>query len=827
MSISIRRKYENSLIDQSLRSSAVIPVMAYAESQNLFLMDDKSMGVAFECTPMYGADEKVQERVNGFLNQDYPANTLVSISLFRSPDIVPMTNRMLMMRDHHRHPVFTPVIRERTEFLLKHSHEKLISQSNQGYYDSGIVQDLKLFVTVKVPLSRNEPSQRELREFIDLRTKVEASLQSIGVAPQLMTADSYIRALNTMVNWGEQASWRNGSTHWEQDKPICEQVFDYDTDIEIESQGLRLGKTHVRMLSAKKLPEAMYFGDAINYAGNLMGGTAILNENYMVTCNISFPETEKAKQQIHRKRQFTVNQAYGPLLKFVPILADKKNAFDLMYDSMNNGFRPVRISYSVALFAPTKERADAAIVSARAFWREQRFELMSDHFISMPMFINSLPLCADIAAIRDSFRYKTMTAEHAAPVIPLFGEWKGTGTPHAALMSRNGQIMSLSLHDSDTNMNLVVAAESGSGKSFLTNELIFSYLSEGAQIWVIDAGRSYEKLAELLKGDFVSFDDTASIGLNPFPLVHDYEDEEDALVSIVSSMASAQGLLDEWQISQLKMVMARCWKDKGKDMTVDLIAERCKESDDRRLRDVGDMLYMFTTEGGYGRYFKGQNNVNFKSDFTVLELDELQGRKHLRQVVLLQLIYQIQQEVFLGERNRKKIVIVDEAWDLLKEGEVSVFMEHAYRKFRKYGGSVIICTQSVNDLYENAVGRAISENSASMYLLGQTPETVESVKRSGRLALNEGGFHMLKTVRTIPGVYSEIFVKARSGWGIGRLIVGEFQKLLYSTKAQDVTAITNYVEAGLTVPEAINQVLSDRGLNHARGNTFKIEEAIA
>ncbi len=65
---------------------------------------------------------------------------------------------------------------------------------------------------------------------------------------------------------------------------------------------------------------------------------------------------------------------------------------------------------------------------------------------------------------------------------------------------------------------------------------------------------------------------------------------------------------------------------------------------------------------------------------------------------------------------------MDEAWDLLKEGEVSVFMEHAYRKFRKYGGSVVIATQSINDLYENAVGRAIAENSASMYLLGQTEE---------------------------------------------------------------------------------------------------------
>lgn len=815
MLVSIRRKWQESLLDENVRASAIIPVLSYSDEQHLFLMDDNSVGFGFECTPLYGADEKTQERMNGFLNQDYPAQTTVQFALFRSPDITAQTNYMLAMRDHYPHPVFSQVIQERTQFLLKHSHEKLVSSSSRGTYDNGFVQDLKLYVTVKVPAKRNQPNFRELRELIELRTKVESSLQSIGLEPRTLTANAYIRAMSTILNWGDNASWSHATPQWEEDKPICEQVFDYDTDIGVDRDGLRLGKQHVRLLSAKRLPEAMFFGDAINYAGDLMGTNQSLKENYLVTCNVFFPDTEKSKNHLERKRQFTVNQAYGPLLKFVPILADKKNSFDLMYESINEGFRPVRISYQIAVFAPTKDRADAAVITAQSAWRAQRFHLMHDRFVSLPMFISCLPLCTDRAAIRDSFRYKTMTAEHASVILPVFGEWKGTGTPHAALVSRNGQIMSLSLHDSDTNMNLVIAAESGSGKSFLTNELIFSYLSEGAQVWVIDAGRSYEKLAELLGGDFVSFEETASIGLNPFPLIQDYEDEEDAIVSIVSSMASARGNLDEWQISALKQTMARCWDDLGNAMTVDEIAKRCKESDDQRLRDVGQQLFVFTTEGGYGRYFTGKNNVNFGNDFTVLELDELQGRKHLRQVVLLQLIYQIQQEVFLGERNRKKIVIVDEAWDLLKEGEVSVFMEHAYRKFRKYGGSVIIATQSINDLYENEVGRAIAENSASFYLLGQTNETVESVKRSGRLALSEGGFHMLKTVRTVQGIYSEIFVKAKSGWGIGRLIVGEFQKLLYSTKAEDVNAIEQYVKQGQTIPDAIRMVMRDRGISDA------------
>ncbi len=279
---------------------------------------------------------------------------------------------------------------------------------------------------------------------------------------------------------------------------------------------------------------------------------------------------------------------------------------------------------------------------------------------------------------------------------------------------------------------------------------------------------------------------------------------------------SEENALDEWQTAKLKQLMSELWRGNEKDMTVDDIANRCLSEADQRIQDVGTQLYPFTRYGSYGRYFSGRNTMRFQSAFTVLKLDDLQGRKHLRQVVLLQLIYQIQREVYLGERSLKKIVIIEEGWDLLnasqegKKNKVAVFIERAYRKFRKYGASVAIVTQSINDLYENPVGRAVAENSANMYLLGQTEEAIESVKRSGRLALAEGGFHLLKTVHTIGGVYSEIFVKSKTGIGVGRLSVNDFQKLLYSTHPDDAYTINQHRKNGLSVSEAISAVMESR-----------------
>ncbi|WP_238877272.1 DUF5934 domain-containing protein, partial [Klebsiella pneumoniae] len=115
----------------------------------------------------------------------------------------------------------------------------------------------------------------------------------------------------------------------------------------------------------------------------------------MVVTNVFFPEAESTKNTLERKRQFTVNQAYGPMLKFVPVLADKKESFDTLYESMKEGAKPVKITYSVVLFAPTKERVEAAAMAARNIWRESRFELMEDKFVALPIFLNCLPFCTD------------------------------------------------------------------------------------------------------------------------------------------------------------------------------------------------------------------------------------------------------------------------------------------------------------------------------------------------------------------------------------------------------------------------------------------------
>lgn len=827
--VSFKHKTADSLLTEDIRAASLFQPLAFDEKYNIFLMDDKSIGFGFVCQPLSGTDEKIQQQIESLLNDQYPTNTQMQTILLRSPDINRDMYKMAALRGNFPHPLFTSIINERANFFKKHTSDPMKIRVDDRLYDIGFVYDTKVFVNFKIPISDVHPTQREIEEAILLQTRVRTTLETVRLCPQNLDAQMWVRTMQTLFNWGPDAAWRVEACEWDRTQTLNHQVVDYENDIEKGDDYLRIGKQYVKCLSAKRKPSELYFGDAIIAAGDMSGSQGGVKQNYMVVTNIIFCEPDSKKQAISRGHQYAVNQASGPLVRFIPVLVDKKNDFEIAYQSIQAGRRPMKMSYHVIVFASTLDEVEKAAQAARNYWRTNRFEIMVDKFIQLPILLNCLPFGCDIAAEKDLMRHKTVTADSAAVFLPIFGEWKGTFTPHVNLVSRNGQLMSFSLHDTTSNMNAVIAAASGSGKSFLTNEIISSYMSEGALVWVIDVGKSYEKICESFSGDFLSFGSSSELCLNPFELCislcgtsksrapnveyreSDSDDgEEDALIGLLIAMASPSGDLTDFQLSSLRRILNEVWMKHFRDTTVDHIEQALLDSNDLRIRDIGTQLYSFTSKGSYGRFFNGKNNIKFDNQLTVLELEQLKGRQHLQQVVLLQLIYQIQQEMYLGERDRKKLVIVDEAWDLLTKGDVAKFIESGYRRFRKYGGSVIIITQSINDLFNSTTGRAISENSATTLLLGQKPETIESVRKEGHLQLSDYDFERLKTVHTIIGVYSEIFVKGPTGMGIGRLVVNDFQKLLYSTNGKDVYEIDQRRKRGMSVPEAINDILDER-----------------
>ncbi|MBJ2181682.1 type IV secretion system protein TraC [Pseudomonas veronii] len=786
----------------------LLSVVAYDEDKKYFVMDDNMAGFAFLCRPLPGSDGKEGDQLKSVMKQAWPAGTMINFSSFPSQNINDQVNSMLRMRMHSPDDIAHQAIKSRASYLFKGTLEPIDDYS-------GIkVREIHTIITVKFPIAGPLPSEKEIQIISELRAQFDSTFKSIGFCPIGLTQNLYLEIMSSILNQGPTASWRDRmAQEADDDKPLKTQVLDYDRTLEVFSDHLKIGNTLVKTLSVKKFPRRVIQGSAAWYLGDLLTGNNGIRENCIISFTVYFPDQQAAKDKMNTKRQWANNQAYGPLLKFVPKLGAKKQGMDDLFKEIEEGEAIVRCNMTVIVFANDRDRLVRASSEARNYLGIRQFSFLEDKYFVLPLFLNALPFGADANAINESYRYKTMSVTQALPLLPIYGDWKGTGSPMMQFVSRNGQLMSYCLFDSETNYNATVAAQSGSGKSFLTNYLITAYRSAGAQVWVIDVGRSYEKLAKAFNGDFLEFKPDVTICLNPFELVQQYSEEEDVLIGLLCAMAAPTKALEDLQVAGLRKHTHDVWEVKGRDMSVDDVEQSLLGDEDSRIQDVGKQLYPFTSKGMYGKYFNGKNNVDFKNPFTVLELEELKGRKHLQQVVLLQLIYQIQQAMFLGDRDRQKIVVIDEAWSLLTEGDVAKFIEHGYRRFRKYNGAAITITQSVNDLYASPTGRAIAENSANTFLLGQKDDAINIIKKEGRLALSDGGFSILKSVHTIRGQYSEIFFMTESGSGVGRLTVDNFSKLLYSTTPKDVHDINVYVNKGMNTAEGINAVLRDRGVS--------------
>jgi hypothetical protein len=310
-------------------------------------------------------------------------------------------------------------------------------------------------------------------------------------------------------------------------------------------------------------------------------------------------------------------------------------------------------------------------------------------------------------------------------------------------------------------------------------------------------------------GSFIEFTESAGISLNPFSFVEDIDEDMELLQPLLAQMVSPREALDGFRYSTLGAAIKKVWKAKGRAMTITdihaLLATGRLDDDantdaegDRRLKDLAAMLAPYAREGTYGKYFDREASIDFSSDFIVLELEELKAKKDLQTVVLLIVMYRITREMYFT-RDRKKIVIIDEAWDLLSGGATAEFIEAGYRRARKYKGAFMSATQGVDDYYRNPAAKAALDNSDWMFLLRQKPESIEMMDKLGQLTMDDAMKRLLQSLRTEHGAYSEVFIHSPAGNGVGRLIVDPYSLLLFSSRAEDFSAINAKRAEGLSV----------------------------
>jgi conjugal transfer ATP-binding protein TraC len=480
----------------------------------------------------------------------------------------------------------------------------------------------------------------------------------------------------------------------------------------------------------------------------------------------------------------------------------------------------------LAIFS-APQKAAAAHEAANAIWRGRGFALNADAYMHRQALLASLPMTLthrfhkDLAKMRRVTRKTMANAIHMAPLI---AEWRGTQSPALVFGGRRGQLMTLDLFDNDLgNYNFAIIGAPGSGKSVLMNEMAWSYRAIGAKVWMLDLGRSFEKLCRKAGGTYIEFRADADIRLNPFSNIVDIHEDIDMLVPGIAKMASMQHALDEVQYKAISAMVLKQFREHGNDLRITALRDAFKTGtiqelgvvNDQRIKDLAIMLNPYSRGGQYERFFEGRNNVDFSNDFIVIENEELKRRPDLHAVVNILLLHQITGEMYLT-RNRRKVLFIDELKQQLGDSGAddpvkAAVIEEAARRARKYGGALGTATQSADDYYGSAQMEAAFNCSDWVFLLRQKPESIEMLDRKGRLTMDEPKKRLLHSLRTEAGVFSELYITSPMGEGVARNILDPATHLLFSNKLEDNAPIDALRAQGLSIDEAITELLRSRG----------------
>ena len=818
------------------RLTGILPYVGWMEEERFFTLDNtvfgqkpsiaNSIGFCVETIPQTGANDEM-EKVLASLFMSCPTNTGIQISLYASPKIAGVLKQQYDLIDDQADAVFKAMATRRFDYLMKGADKSLFS------HHIYLLRNFRCIISITLPLDPENPG--DVDEATRIKEGIHATLRSAHLPAIDWEPNDLLNFVADFYDHKRIFAREHGSSylkgnniHIEYDdaKLMRSQISSLDIAASVEDELIKFRnagglETAISCLSVRQYPKYFRLGNMGALIGDYYQLALAIPCPFIVTMGAVVMDYESTRTKAQLKAARATQSAGSQMARFQPDLQDRKRDWDMVLRAFENGRNVVQMYHQIVLISKLKHTAKSEH-AVRAVWRARGFDLTNDIYVAHQALAAAMP-CTLTRSLQSDLRtfgrIGTKTADNAIMTSPLIAEWRGTITPVLTLYGRRGQVMAIDLFDNQGgNYNFAVAALSGSGKSVFVNEIAFRYLATGTKVWIIDVGRSYRNLCELLGGEFIEFSDERNnkLCLNPFSMVENINDDMEMLLPLIAQMASPRESLDNYKYSSLASATKRAWDLKGKKATITTVYDLLRSDQltgkvESELVHLATALEPYTSHGIYSSYFEGDANIQFSKNFIVLELEELKSKKDLQAVVMQLMMYRITQEMYL-DRSRRKLAIIDEAWDLMGGGgSAAEFIEAGYRRARKYYGAFGTITQSVEDYYKNDATKAAIQNADWLFLLRQKKESIERLGKEGKLHVDEWMKRQLSSVATEHGFYSEIFVNGPGGSGIGRLILDPFSMMLYSTRAEDFEEIKKMTSQGFTIIEAIDTILKARG----------------
>ena len=773
----------------------------YDEEYELFI-NRNSYGFILEVGVFTGFNEEVERELSGLFKNILPEGSSIQFLLVASSRVGKILDKWEDARKNNPGLLYE-LAKERKAFFARKATD------GEDFYR---LRNFRLIISCSTPGSA--PNDFELSKFNELKVQVETVFAVSGVGAKICKPVDLIRLLDELLNY--DGTIKNSELTWNKNQAINEQIISPVTHRVITNKSIILNEDEweYRFYDIKKYPRQWYLGGMSKLIGDNIRDLLQIPCQFAISYSVYIENSKIRKTALMTKGARVEAQAASVLGKWIPALRKEAEEYRFVIDQFEQNERLVKTDYKVMLLDKPANinKSEQLLIN---LYRSNSWDLILSRFIVLPSLVSILPLSWGEGMAEDmSFFKKAKTTLSHEPVnlLPLQAEFKGTNTPSMLLAGRRGQIFYWNPFDNSSgNFNVCVVGKPGSGKSVFMQELATSILGLGGHIYVLDVGHSFEKQVKFLGGQFIEFGTKSNLCINPFSTINDQDEENvtdslSILKPIISLMiAPKRGTTDE-EDAIIERGLSQTWKKKGKKAGISDLADWLLAEPDLTANNLGNMLFPYSLQGAYGKFFNGEATVNFAAEFVVTELQELKERKDLLAVVVQIFILQMTNKIILGDRSTPTGIVFDELWKLLRGKQGSEFIEELARTLRKYNGSLIVGTQNLSDFYKNPGAEAAFNNSDWLCMFAQKKEAIEILKQSGKFSIDEYTQNLLSSVRTKQGEYSEVMIMHESGSALGRLILDPFSRILYSSKADEFAAVKGLEAEGLTLAEAIRKV---------------------
>jgi type IV secretory pathway VirB4 component len=580
------------------------------------------------------------------------------------------------------------------------------------------------------------------------------------------------------------------------------------SDLLIDYDSFVLDGVYHRVLTLKTLPELTHSAIIVKLLN--------LPFHYVLHCHIKVPLQSKELSQLQSKRRMahSMSMSHGGRATDLESEAQLNATEELLREIINTGQKILYTQIAILLRAEDRDELELKTRAVLSKFRELNgAEGIVESVASLPAWKTILP-CGTTTLLRP----KRIKTDNLSDFLPIYQDFSGDGIQPICLFSnRSGGIVAYDPFDSRLpNYNCLVTGSSGAGKSFLNNLVLLQYMTQKPMVYIIDIGGSYKKLCEFLGGQYVEIsppkDEGPVASINPM-LLPDGEKVPSPqklkfLLAMLENMLAEENnaKLPKLERSLLEETLIRVYEKCSGVPTLSDLARTLSESPEKELKSFAKILFPWTGNRPYGRLLDQARGLNLSSDVVVFDLKGLSAYPDLQSVMIL-----IITDFILGKieakganQGRRKQILMDECWELLKSQASSSFMEYCVRTLRKTGSGITFITQSLDEIVASPIGGAILANTASKFILLQRGD-LEPVRKI--MKLNEQEMSLIGSLRQQKGTFSEAFLIYNEHRTVIRAVPSPVEYWLATSDASDNAKIE---EARLQYPEkTLREIIAD------------------